>query len=80
MRNQAEDSFLLNHLEQNAPAEFSRPRNKLKESSLLWALQGQQGEGDRAAGFVSRGTLMGWILLLTLLDDRGVAACTQVAL
>lgn len=33
MRNQAEDSFLLNHLEQNAPAAYSRPRNKLKRAA-----------------------------------------------
>lgn len=38
------------------------------------------GEGDSTAGFVFRGTVIGWMLLLTLLVDCGVLACTQAAL
>ena len=78
--NQAEDGFLLNHSEQNAPSAYSWPRNKLERAASLGSAWQGAGRRGRAAGLVSSGTVMGWMLILTLLLDRGVAAHTQAAL
>lgn len=53
--------------------------NWREQPSLGCAWQGAGRRGS-AAGVVSGGTVVGWMLLLTLLLDRGAPVHTQAAL